>query len=311
MKFQIGAMSVGDILDRTVKLFTSRLWTFFTINLIMLAPGLLFQIAQPMIKDYLNPRRGQQIEIGAGPILALALFFIAGILLTMVFTYIGTAATLHVIAEEFVDRRVGVSEAIKFASKRFWSILVASLQAGLIIALAFSLSVGGGLVFCLVVAATSGSPLLGILLGLMVMPASLIPGILFMVWYAFVTQVVVVEELPASQALARSKDLTGGYRWRVFGVGILLFAIFLFLVILAGVLGQYLPNEEKVPAEGGVRLVMNMRNYSINVVVQFLINTLLQSLSAICWTLFYFDLRIRKEGFDLEESAKALAGELG
>src|SRR5262249_22357332 len=47
MKFRIGEMTVGDILDRGLKLLFSRLGTFYTINLIVLLPVLAFQLAMP------------------------------------------------------------------------------------------------------------------------------------------------------------------------------------------------------------------------------------------------------------------------
>ena len=38
------------------------------------------------------------------------------------------------------------------------------------------------------------------------------PGIIFAIWYVFVSQVVVVEGLKAEKAMSRSKELTSGYR---------------------------------------------------------------------------------------------------
>lgn len=39
MRFQIGAMTVGDILDRGLKMLLLKLGTFYVINLIVLAPS--------------------------------------------------------------------------------------------------------------------------------------------------------------------------------------------------------------------------------------------------------------------------------
>jgi hypothetical protein len=46
------------------------------------------------------------------------------------------------------------------------------------------------------------------------------------------------------------------------------------------------------------------RNYVINVLVIQLVNILVQTYLAVCITLLYFDIRIRKEGFDLELAAQ-------
>jgi hypothetical protein len=57
-------------------------------------------------------------------------------------------------------------------------------------------------------------------------------------------------------------------------------------------------------SEGGVKAVPHLSNAAINGIVDQLVNILLGSYVAICMTLLYFDLRIRKEGFDLELAAR-------
>ena len=49
MKFPLGEMSAGDILDRGIKLLFARLPTFYLINLMVLAPAILVQIAAPLV----------------------------------------------------------------------------------------------------------------------------------------------------------------------------------------------------------------------------------------------------------------------
>ena len=45
-------------------------------------------------------------------------------------------------------------------------------------------------------------------------------------------------------------------------------------------------------------------NYIVDTVLAFLLMIVAQSYWAVCWTLLYFDTRIRKEGFDLELAAQ-------
>jgi hypothetical protein len=273
MKFQIGAMSVGDILDRGLKVLFSRLPTFYAISLVTLAPLLALRLALPSVMT-------GQLANGGDPTQQLAALAGGGLLLLallIILQPIGTAATLHVVSQEFVDRPVTLGDAFRFAFSRFGSLLLASIMAGLIIVL--------GMILCLV------------------------PGIIFWTWYVFVGQVVVVEGLKADRALSRSKALTEGYRMRVLGVGLLVaFLIPWVFGIGVGLLGQLLPSVEQIPSRIGDRIVtvpkLNYRNYAVNTGIEFLLNILAQSYAAVCWTLFYFDLRIRKEGYDLELAAQ-------
>src|SRR4051812_24845062 len=128
MKFQLGAMSVGDILDRGLKLLLSRLVTFYAINLIALLPYLAFVGAVPFVV--------------AGNMAVAAALGIVGLVLVIIFSQVAAAAVLRVIAEEYIGRRVGIGEALSFAFGKFAPLLGTSILAGLVI--------GVGLLMCVV-----------------------------------------------------------------------------------------------------------------------------------------------------------------
>jgi hypothetical protein len=179
---------------------------------------------------------------------------------------------------EFIDERVSLGEALAFAVRRFFPLLGASILAGLLIVL--------GTFMCFV------------------------PGIIFTIWYIFVAQVVVVEKVGGMEALNRSKALGENFRWRVFGIWVLIIAIGIALNAGLAGLQVVLPNFESVPVgDSGLflaqREVLNVRNYLINTALSELVDILARTLQAVCFTLMYFDLRIRKEGFDLELAARA------
>lgn len=266
MKFQIGAMSLGDILDRGLKLLLARLPTFYAISLIVQLPTLLSNIALAFITmGGGQPTQAQGIMMAVG---GLAVLF-----LILILYPIGSAATLFVISQEFVDQKATLGDAFRFAGHSFGRLLGASFLAGLIIVLGF--------VFCVV------------------------PGIVFLIWYIFVSQVVVVEKLGGNSALARSKELTSGYVGRILALGIILFVVSILIGIAVGLLQLVLPSMHQVRGAGGLPVnVMNPANYLINQAVSFLINVLVSTYGTICLTLLYYDIRIRKEGFDLELAAQ-------
>jgi hypothetical protein len=265
MKFPIGAMNVGDVLDRGIKLLLARLPAFYLINLIVLSPLLIVMVfVFPTMLSSDSPEQAAFAALGS--------FGVSG-LLTLLLQPIGTAAILYIITQEYVDRRVTIGQALSFALSRFGALLLTSILRGLIVFL--------GLFLCLV-----GSIYFGLI-------------------YTFVPQVVVLEGLSGTEALSRSKNLISGYIGRTFGILFLIGLGGFFLTqILILPLNQLLPFQTMVPAAGGMRMEFNTTNFMINQGVTQLLNILIQSYTAVCATLLYLDLRIRKEGLDLELAAQ-------
>ncbi len=257
---------MGDILDRGLKLLLARLPTFYVINLLVLLPVILVQLVLPALQLAQIMPPGGAALFGGGLLV---------VLLTLILQPIGTAASLHVIAQEFIGQHASIGAAFGFAFHRFGRLLGASLLAGLLIGL--------GMLLCFV------------------------PGIIFAIWYVFVGQVVVVEGLKGDKALARSKSLGEEFRGRIFGLAALFLLLGLILGGMAGLLQRVLPSNELVPTATGVMPVFRYPNFVVNQLVTYLVNILVSSFSAVCWTLLYFDLRIRKEGFDLELAAQQQA----
>jgi hypothetical protein len=122
-----------------------------------------------------------------------------------------------------------------------------------------------------------------------------IPAIVFAVYWLFVPQVIVLEGVTAANSLGRSWRLVQGSFWRVFGYGIVVFIAYGVLQIgVTQAIGLALsPLGVAAPVLGGL--------------VSASISTLALPFLLGAITLLYYDLRIRKEGFDLEILARALA----
>ncbi|WP_439623976.1 hypothetical protein [Gemmata sp.] len=262
MKFPLGKMSVGDVLDRGLKLLFARLPVFYVINLVVLAPVIALSLAIPFFVDVARP------EAAAG----FMAFGLAAVLCLVVLQPIGTAAILHIIMQEYRGKSASIGDAISFAFTRFGALLGTSILVGLLVMVGF--------VCCI------------------------IPGVYLYVSYIFVAQVVVLEKLSGGAALSRCQKLIEGHRGRVFGV-ILLVGIGGKLVE-AGVdqgLHAVLPPVTVVAAADGPRAEVNVPNYVVDTLVSGLVTILFSTYAAVCTTLLYLDVRIRKEGFDLELAA--------
>jgi hypothetical protein len=252
-------MSVGDILDRGLKLLLVRLPTIFFISLLVQLPLLFYQVALPALAE-------RNAAVGAlGGLLGT-------ILVSLILAPLATAAILYVIWQEFVDRHVGMGEAFRVGLARFGSILAGSIL--------FSLVLFAG--FCMLC----------------------IPFFIFLSWFYLYSQVIVVEGLGPVAALSRSKSLTEGYRLRLLGILILLQIIGSILQgALNVVLLILLPLEYVNTPPLGLQPVFST-NLVIHHVLLFPVIVLVAAYTSVCMTLLYFDIRIRKEGFDLELAAQ-------
>lgn len=260
MRFQIGAMSVGDILDRGMKLLLARLPAFFFITLIVELPLLFLQVVLPGLSER-SPIAGT----------------LGGLTGTLVISFIlaplGTAVILYIIWQEFVGRRVGLGEAFRIGLARFWSLLAGSLVFGLVL-------VVGCCLFC-------------------------IPLFIFLSWFNLYAQVIVVEGLGPIAALDRSKALTEGFRLRLLGILLLMQIIAGILQSTVGYVLEFIfPLEYVYVPPLGIPQAVYSTNLVIIHALVFPVTVLVAAYASVCMTLLYFDIRIRKEGFDLEVAAR-------
>ncbi len=112
-----------------------------------------------------------------------------------------------------------------------------------------------------------------------------VPGVIIVCGYVMVEQVIMLEQpKPAINALTRSWALTKGYKGKLFGlIVILLLFVQMIPSMAAGALAALLPAFEAY----------------IQIVVS-LLQLVLFPLLPVAFTLAYYDLRVRKEAFDLE-----------
>jgi hypothetical protein len=117
-----------------------------------------------------------------------------------------------------------------------------------------------------------------------------VPGIVVACGYSVAVQVVVLEELRAStDALGRSWALTKGYKGKAFQLAVTLGVLYMLPALAVTAIGVVIRSAET----------------TMSVIGQF-VSFLLTPWFACVFTLFYYDLRIRHEGFDLELLSQTL-----
>lgn len=120
-----------------------------------------------------------------------------------------------------------------------------------------------------------------------------IPGFIFLAWYFATTNVVMVEGKSAGEALRRSHELAKGSVGRVLGT--LLLAGIIVVVI------QFLVSMVLALVVPALRT-----NVNLTTILSYIVGIFVYPLVTVVITLLYYDLRIRKEGFDLELMGKEL-----
>lgn len=123
----------------------------------------------------------------------------------------------------------------------------------------------------------------------------IIPGIIALVRLTFAPVALVVEGHRGPAALRRSWRLTKGFFWRTLGT---LLLSGLIVGIVSAIIG--IPGELALQALGPDA-------WPISGLINMLATVLMTPFGMLVIVLLYFDLRIRKEGFDIEVMARELA----
>ena len=123
-----------------------------------------------------------------------------------------------------------------------------------------------------------------ILAEIITVPAIVVPTMLSCMWYLAIPACVIVRRGPI-ESMGRSSDLTNGHRWKIFG-----------LAICLGIL-----NAVGSGMLGGSLLAMGGEN--LKLVGDVLWTGVVAAASTIAAVVAYYELRVAKEGIDVEQVA--------
>jgi hypothetical protein len=123
----------------------------------------------------------------------------------------------------------------------------------------------------------------------------IVPGILWMLSYSLIVPAILVEGQRAMPSLRRSRDLVKGERGKVFCVILVMILLEVILGFGVGMISDLFFDAES----GGGALVKSAINNLLSICIT--------PLGIIATILLYYDMRIRKEGFDLEMLSRAMA----
>jgi hypothetical protein len=307
MDNQLRPLNLGEILDRTADLFRSRFLFFAGLASIFAAAMLAVQLIHlgslhlmgyPNVAPHLA--WAYVVSLGANLLLIslLAGLSIAAFNRAVAWIYLGEPATVHAAVRSIfarMGRYLWLMTVTTFLA--WWPLFLVYV---LLFATVFAAGFGGVMFGAQATQqpATMGpgamaGALAGILIGgLLFIPAT-IYGVIMWLRYSLAMPACVVEGLPAGKAIRRSIDLSEGSRGRIFVLWLLVFVVRLML----GLLIEF-PMILLVVKHPGQPVPLGWMVYQQFGV--FAINALIGPIYSIGLTLFYYDQRIRKEGFDIE-----------
>jgi MFS family permease len=301
---QLRPLNLGEILDRTAQLYRRNFWVFAGVSAaptgVMVGLSAVFGavVAATAITRHGTGRLGAVTGLIAVLLLALAPLLVAA----MVFSQAGlTRAALSA----HNGQTFRIRDALGGVRPRFWRFLWLLVLQGLLAAgipgvIAASAIAGLAALSRLAGGGAGASAGLGFPIFLIVAAA-----IVIAVWralgYAMGLAACVVEEKTAWESVERAVKLSEKARGRIFVMFLLVWALSMLLSMVV-----YIPVAIMAAIMGALghgaqyAAVVLILAESLNVLGNFALQTLIAPVYVIALLLFYFDQRVRTEGYDIE-----------
>ncbi len=298
--------SLGEILDRTAALYRSRFLVFAGISVIPTGSLLLFGGGCVIFLTWFGSGGQSRLDPATIGILSIVFFAFCGIVVLPIavgVSALSNAAMNHAVSRAFFDEKPTIRGAYKDAWQRGWEFVGLYLLEGVIVWVApcvlFVLFTTVSTLARIAGGDAAGNFFIGLLF-FVVMLAVVVYVILALLRLSLAFPASVVEKIGPWTAIRRSNSLSEGTRGRIvllylLGAAlswILSLAITIPLTLVAALIPTS-SNPERVQTAG---VIMVALIYAAS----FSMQALIRPVYGIALMLFYYDQRIRKEGFDIE-----------
>ena len=305
MTNQLRPMSLGEILDRTAQLYRRNFWVFAGVGALpigtMVAIGMLGGFGA--VIAVVAARGAMPANAMTG--LALVVFLLVAIPVYIAAFVFSVAGLTQAAVSANRGEKPSIRGALRSVRPGFWRYLgLLVLQCAFAGLIPGAIAAAVAIPLFYLVAHSGVGIAAGAAIGFAVFLV-IAAAVGTMVWlglsYSMGLAACVVEQKPAWDSLQRSWKLSRGARGRIF-------VLFLLVAALAGVLSMiaYIPfliivTVTAVAGKGVQNATAGIITAElVNFLMQFIVQTLLAPVSWIALVLFYFDQRIRTEGYDIE-----------
>lgn len=315
-------MTISDILDAVFRLYRDNFLTFIGVVALLQVPMLILQISvtfalgNQVLVDmmqltrelpFFDPEVDPLSELPLGSLmLYVAISMVIGLIQAIVIQQLINGALANAIARRYLNQPVSILEAYSFGIERIAALIIAgiiiTLIGGLIIGVLFGCTIG----FLIVVASAGQDSValaaLTIFATIITILIAILIAAILLLRFLFTTQAIVLEGRGPIDAMGRSWRMMRGSFWRVLGIVALVYILVQIITIvpsvaLGGVIGAIFNRPEDFAIQ-----------QSLSTLVGYLIQIVALPLQLSAFTLLYYDLRVRKEGYDMQMMAGALEG---
>jgi hypothetical protein len=312
METTLRPLTLGEILDRTAHLYRSNFLLFAGISSVYAGVLLVLSLAEIGVQELLRINHMNSQILWATVVGALVMWPIVAIV-----GGFAVAANNRAVSRVHLGEPATIRGAYGSILPRWGRYLWLMTITTTVIWLPFGLLYAGYTVFIFRYVKPTGIlsqgpahrdpqallvfALVTFAFGLVLLGA-VVYAILMGLRYSLAVPAAVVEDLPARKAIRRSIALSKGSRGRIFLLGLLVVAIQVGL----GLITQLFFFIATFKHKGNLPVEMR----ALQQVIAFLTNTFVGPIYATGFTLFYYDQRVRKEGYDIEWMMKTagLAG---
>ena len=297
--------TLGEILDRTAQIYRRNFWLFAgvaalpigTVFAITAIGGALFGTAAVTFRTT-SLASPPAIGLIVLVVLIAAPVYIAAVVFS-------SAGLTEAAASTYRGEKITIRGAFASVRPRFWRYLWFIILQGIVVALipaAIAGAVIGVLIFLGTIAGagTAGSVAVGFL-AVMAVIAAVVVIFLLVLGYSISLPVCVLERKSAWDSLQRGWRLSKGTRGRIFVMFLLVMALAMAVSMISAIPSMIIIFTSAAggsqPATGSVAFIVAELTRAI---FDLVLQVALTPISAIALVLFYYDQRIRKEGFDIE-----------
>jgi hypothetical protein len=276
-------MTLGEVLDRTFHLYKNNFWLFAGITALPFSLLLIAEVAFAAVGSL-----GAKASANHAPVVSPgALGGLVGggaLVLILYFLMIGAAhaATVFAVSDLYLSRPVSIRGSLSRVGWKVFRVLALFFVIGLIIGVGVLIAVTLGFVI---------GPAF-IFLGILLM---FVPAIILFCRVAVAIPAAMLEDLGAVRALERSVYLTKGHVMQIF-------VIFLLVVVATyvAVLVLQMPLLILMMASAAAHQAPSFGLQVLQQVAAFVSQVLVGPIGTIAFSLMYYNLRVRKEAFDIQ-----------
>jgi len=264
---------VGEILDAAIKIYLRNARTLMGLTAVVVIPmrilaGIVLLSTLPTGSDV--PGGTFTVSSSSQPVTDRAAVLGANgtlIVIELIVATLVTAACTKAVSDAYLDQPIGAAKSLRFAVRRLPALLWLEILT-----------------------------VIGLIVGFILL---IVPGIWLYAAWSVAVPALLIERIGAFRALGRSRRLVKGRWWATAAV---LLVASLMVTLISGAIEGLLIAVASLPSQPSLLLAVFVSTLS-----GVIATVITEPFRAATTTLLYYDLRVRREGYDLH----VLADQLG